>query len=488
MDLRFTLQSSVNQTLTQLRQQGEKLNLSLQQASTGKRILTPSDDPLATLDLLANQAQEQRLDSFLSNMREANTALDIGVSRLQESASIINEARRIALEAGQGSNSQNTMDFFAREVDSLFTRFLGAANTQQDNRFIFSGTATQTAPFAITASDSEGFATSVQYQGARERAEISVSQQQTVAVRYAGNEVFQQRSRGPTVIQGGTGAAAGTGTSSATGDGQLLVAHTATIYDPGPGSGVAPGAGSAAGDTIIGPLAAHQLNIVDTSGTGASGTVTLDGGSVFNWTSADTNLLVQSGNGASVFVDMSAITPTFSGNVGITANGTLSVDGGASSIAINFSNNQVVTNSTNGAVTMIDSTNVLRTGTDNIKYTGTFDAFQILISLRDDLRNTRNLSSGDQIAAIQGRLSELERVHTDILNVVGEQSTSLQNLDGLETRVRDIKLETRKFISDLEGADITEVVTNLQSQQNQLRLTLAAAARLFDQSLLDFLT
>jgi len=76
------------------------------------------------------------------------------------------------------------------------------------------------------------------------------------------------------------------------------------------------------------------------------------------------------------------------------------VDGGATSVPINFSSNQVVTNGTTGAVTNVDSTNIRSTGTDNLNYTGTFDAFQSLIALRDDLRNTRGLSSADQAQAL----------------------------------------------------------------------------------------
>ena len=59
-------------------------------------------------------------------------------------------------------------------------------------------------------------------------AEAPVSQQQTVATLYPGSDVFQQRQRGATVLTGDTGAAAGTGTDSATGEGTVLVSHTAT--------------------------------------------------------------------------------------------------------------------------------------------------------------------------------------------------------------------------------------------------------------------
>jgi flagellin-like hook-associated protein FlgL len=188
-----------------------------------------------------------------------------------------------------------------------------------------------------------------------------------------------------------------------------------------------------------------------------------------------------------VYVDTSTITAGFNGSVAITANGTLSVDNGATSVPINFSGNQVVTNGTTGAVTNVNSTNIRSTGTTSLDYGGTYDAFQILQALRDDLRNTRGLSPQEQSQAISQRLGELNRVRSNILQVVGAQSADLQNLQGLQNHLQDVQLQTRQMTSNVEDVDLTQVVVNLQAQQNLLRLTLAATAKIFDQNLTNFL-
>jgi len=146
-----------------------------------------------------------------------------------------------------------------------------------------------------------------------------------------------------------------------------------------------------------------------------------------------------------------------------------------------------VTNSADGSVTNVDSANIRVTGTDQLDYTGSADAFQALIALRDDLRNTRGLSEQKQLAAISRQVSELDRVRTNILDTVGEQSASLENLDNLESHLQDLQLTTKKLIGNLEDADISQVVLNLQQQQNLLQLTLGATARVMSVSLLDFL-
>ncbi len=135
----------------------------------------------------------------------------------------------------------------------------------------------------------------------------------------------------------------------------------------------------------------------------------------------------------------------------------------------------------------MNTTALRRTGTESLDYRGTYDAFQILLALRDDLRNLRGLPQTQQLESISQRIEELDRVRAGVLQSVGEQSATLQNLDGLETHILDVQLTTRKLISALEDADLSQIVIHLQAQENLLRLTLASTARLFDQSLLDFL-
>jgi flagellar hook-associated protein 3 len=485
MDLRVTPQILVSRSIANARRHFDRLANLQEQAATGVRLLRPSDGPLQTVQVLSNKAQSLRLDTYLANVRDARTTLDLGVSALREASNIFTSAREIAIEASHATNNAESFEALAQQVDALITRLLGIANTQHAGRYLFAGTASQTSPFAIAAADGQGRPLSVTYAGSEQSAEELVGPSQTLATLYAGGQIFQQRERATTVFMGDTGAAPGTGTDSATGQGTLIVRHTATTYAVG--SGVQPGTSSSTGDTIIGPAGAHRLTIIDTSGTGASGTVSLNGGPPVAFTSADTNLLVGGPAGEVVYVDTTSITPGFNGDVAITADGTLSVDGGATEVAIDFSGNQVVTNSQTGSVTNVDSTSIRRVGSEHLDYTGSYDAFEILIALRDDLRNTRGLTDRELAESISRRLGELDRVRTAVLDVVGEQSASLQTLDALERRIEDVQLETRKLTAELEAADLSEIVLSLQSQENLLQLTFAAASRVLDQSLLDFL-
>ena len=60
----------------------------------------------------------------------------------------------------------------------------------------------------------------------------------------------------------------------------------------------------------------------------------------------------------------------------------------------------------------------------------------------------------------------------------------------LTSKLLSLDLTDRRLanrLTDLEGVDLTDVVVQLQSQQNLLQLTLAATSHVFDQNLLDFI-
>lgn len=485
MSMRVTPLVTIDQALANLEQQTTALGQLEEEAATGKSILLPSDNPAGIVQVLAANTQSSNVSTYLSNIQSAQATLNASTSALQTASNIFLQAQQIASEGANGTNDSTSNEALASQVDNLLTQLLNVANTQNDGTYLFSGTALNQTPFAVTANNSQGLPQTIVYQGSNERADVPVGLQQTVDTLYSGSEIFQQQSRGATVYTGSTGAAAGTGTDSATGQGALLVSHTSTIYAAG--SGIQAGTNSASGDTIIGPNGAHTLTVVDNSGTGASGTVSLDGGTPVAFTNTDTNLQVTSPTGAIVYVNTTAITAGFNGSVSITANGTLSVDGGTTSTPINFSANQVVTNGSTGAVTNVNSANIRSSGTDTLSYTGTYNAFQVLTTLRDQLRNASGLPANQQEQAISQSLTELTRVRQGILGVIGQQSASQQNLQSLSNQLSQVQLATQTQLTNLQGADISQVVVGLQSQQNLLQLTLASTARLFQQSLLNYL-
>lgn len=456
------------------------------QAATGYRVRKPSDAPadMALAQFLA--ADIGRIEAHLENLEEARTTLNLTVDTLRDAVDVLRKLRETILEANHATLDRSQYETLADTVDNLMNRMLDLANTKVRGRYLFSGTALDTQPFRVAESDAEGRPVRVVYQGSGEGLEFVVGLGRTVSAMPPGSRVFMARSSGEALYLGETGARPGLGTDSATGRTVLEVIHTGTTYAPG--SGVQPGASSATGDTIIGPTGAHVLTIVDTSGTGAAGTVSLNGGPAVNWTSSDTDLRVEGPNGEVVYVDMSGITAGFSGNVDITASGALSVDGGTTTVPIDFSTNQRVTDPATGRVVFVDSSLIRRTGTELIDHRGRYDVFELFRTVADDLRAAADRSSEVNDALFGRHLAELDRLYDEVLEVIGEQSSLLELLEGARSRADQTKIELENLRQEAVAADISEVVLKLKAEEASLQLTLGATARLLNISLLNFLS
>lgn len=485
MDTRVTLQSIVQGAMADARRLSSQLATLQTQAASGKRLQQISDNPAVALEVLTAETQARTFDAHLENVTTATGHLNMSVSSLQQVAELFSTARTIALEATNSGNDASAREAMAQQVDGLLDRLLNLANAQNSHSYLFGGIASTNPPFAVTARDSQGRPTAVAYQGANRAATMFVDRTQEIALAYPGNQVFQGRLRAPTTFAGTTGAQPGGGTDNGVGSDQLQIHHTLTTFAPG--AGVQPGASSASGDTILGPLGRHKLQIVDTSGTGIAGTVSLDGGPSFPWTNADTDLRIRNASEDVVFLNMTSINPGFTGEVSLSGDGVMTSDGGATFTPITFTGDQTVASSIDGTITFVNTTAVERTGTEQVAYPGTLDAFQSLMALRDALRNTRQLPEDQRLETLSGQVTDLTRIHTNILDTVGQQSATLENLQSLQSHLQDLQLNARKTASDLGNVDMSELVVKLQSYQNMLQLSLMTFSRIVDQNLLDFL-
>lgn len=477
MTLRVTPQYLADNAIRYSLAHNQNLARLQRQISSGLRIEKPSDDPTSMTSLLARKASVERLEIDAVNIESVRSRLNQSVTQLLAAKEGFAHASRVALEGVQALPEQ--LDALAMEVEGILESLERIANATDGDKPLFAGTSNERQPFQIVARNERGEPQQITYQGTLDRASTVVDIGTTVDTFYSGFEVFgfASASREAAVFLGNTGAAPGSASTSARGRGTLVVRHTATTYSGA--SGLRPGTDSAARDTILGP---HTLTV-----DGALSTLSLDGGPAVAFTPADTNIRITNNSGAVVYVDASSLVPGFNGDIVLEGQGTLSLDDGLSEIVLDFSTNQAVVDARTGQVTFVDSQRVSQAGSEPIEYPGTANAFQALIELRDELRNTRQLQPGQWQQAMQRRLADLDRIHDHLLSVVGEQSVNLENLDTLQSRAETYQLELKRNIAEVESVDIPQAAIELQAEQNALQFTYLVAMRLMDLSVLDFL-
>ncbi len=474
--MRVTSNNLNEQTILNFQSAFNKAAKLQNQITTGNQINAASDDPVSAVQILQYNTQNAQLTTDLTSIKSASGVLQTSVDALTSAQSILTSAKNAALTASNITTDAGSSSTLAAQINSAINQLLGVANTQlADGTYIFGGTANQTKPYAVTSSNSSGQSGTIAYQGNDQSSETIVGKSLTVSTSIPGSSVFQPNIGGTTAYSGRTGAKAGTGADTASGQGTLQVQHTLTTYSGG--SGVAAGSSSPSDDTVLGPPGANSLTISDTSGAGTSGTISLNGGTPVAFTNADTNLKVTGPSGEVVYLDTSTITPGFKGTVTLAGDGTLSVDGGNTTTAIDFSGNQVVTDGTTGATTNVNTTNVRLAGNAQLDYPGKSDVFQTLIALRDTINNTKGLSATDRSTALSQQIAELERIHTAIATPLGSQSSQAQFLSNLSTRTTNLQTSVKKAASTLQSTDTAAAIVAYQQQENlyQYGLQLAAA-------------
>lgn len=156
-----------------------------QQVSTGRRILTPADDPVAAARALeVSQSQSVNIQ-YGVNRQSAKSALGTEEATLSSVTSLLLDVKTTAVAAGNGTLTDAERASMAAELQGRFDELLGLANTRDaQGNYLFSGFQTSTPAFVKTA-------TGAQYQGDQGQLLLQVDSSRQMAAGNPGQAVFQ---------------------------------------------------------------------------------------------------------------------------------------------------------------------------------------------------------------------------------------------------------------------------------------------------------
>ena len=148
--MRVTNSMLINTVLRDLNNNMSKMSKSQEQLSSGRRINRPSDDPVGIVSSLRLRTSLTELSQYKSNAQDASSWLDTTDQALDESGSILQRIRELAVGAANDYLTQTERDAIYKEVDQLRLQLVSVGNATYAGKFIFSGTQTQTASFNDT--------------------------------------------------------------------------------------------------------------------------------------------------------------------------------------------------------------------------------------------------------------------------------------------------------------------------------------------------
>ncbi len=103
--MRISTLQAFNNGVTGLQRNYSNVTRTQEQISTGNRILTPADDPVASVRLLQLEQQQNVLSQYNANLTAADSSLVQEESTLNSVNTVLLRVRELALRAGNGSLS-----------------------------------------------------------------------------------------------------------------------------------------------------------------------------------------------------------------------------------------------------------------------------------------------------------------------------------------------------------------------------------------------
>jgi flagellar hook-associated protein 3 FlgL len=197
-----TLESNLSQTQNQI--------------ATNLSFTTPSQNPVAA-GAVNNYTQAlSQSQQYDTNANSAQGRLSIEDNTLSQVQSALQSLRDLALQANSGTQSAQNRSAIATQATQIQSTLVSLANTQDGNgEYIFGGFATQTQPFALSA-------TGATYSGDQGQRQVQIAAGQTIPDSDNGATVFNN-------IRTGNGTFTATAGAGNTGGGVL---GATTVVNP----------------------------------------------------------------------------------------------------------------------------------------------------------------------------------------------------------------------------------------------------------------
>lgn len=156
-----------------------------QQISSGQRILTPADDPVASVRLLQLDQEAGQLQQYKNNQIAAENSLAQEETTLNSVVNILQGVREIAVQAGNGALNQQDRISLAQELKQREDELYGLFNSRNARgEYLFSGNQGKIQPFIRNPDGSYN------YQGDEGQREIAIASGKMIAINDNGKSLF----------------------------------------------------------------------------------------------------------------------------------------------------------------------------------------------------------------------------------------------------------------------------------------------------------
>lgn len=157
-----------------------------EQISTGNRILTPADDPVASVRLLQLEQQQNVLSQYKSNLVAADNSLTQEEVTLASAHTILQRLQELTVRAGNGSLGELERQSIAAELKEREEELFALMNTRNARgEYIFSGFQGKTQAFGRDESGNYS------YQGDEGQRRLQIGSSLDIPISDNGKRIFE---------------------------------------------------------------------------------------------------------------------------------------------------------------------------------------------------------------------------------------------------------------------------------------------------------
>ncbi len=137
--MRVTNSMMQNQMLLNINRNMTKMNKLLNQQSSGKRIIVPSDDPISASRALTLRSNVSETLQYQKNLEQANSWMEITEQSYTSTLGVFEKISELAINGNTGTLSIEDRKKIAKELSSLVEQLGVDMNGTYGGRYVFSG-------------------------------------------------------------------------------------------------------------------------------------------------------------------------------------------------------------------------------------------------------------------------------------------------------------------------------------------------------------
>jgi flagellar hook-associated protein 3 FlgL len=142
--MRITNHMLMTNVLNNLTNSMNSLAKSQGQMSSGNLVSRPSDNPVATGQILSLQSSMDAQDRYAGNIGDAETFLSTSENAIADMSSGLTRVRELMLQGGSGTYTADQRVAMGTEVDEIINQMVESGSATSGSQQVFGGYATQT--------------------------------------------------------------------------------------------------------------------------------------------------------------------------------------------------------------------------------------------------------------------------------------------------------------------------------------------------------